>query len=464
MSLVSALFELALLLQLLQGSFQEAPIENVTVVEGENLDLRCAVAGDIGSAVEWKNPRGFVIFFRNTQRGIRDPRYTLVHHSAADFSVRLSNVTVRDEGVYTCLHYMVPTGRKQVNVNVLAAPSRPLLEATRVRVHDQEEKMVLRCSTWGAKPSPQITWLLDNGMELFGDTKHQLEEKKWNSTSTLTVHTYTQKSGVTCVIRHRALRGGNLTANLHLGHNEPTTDFTPTTLAVSTITPENLPHYKGPGKALNITVGSPGTQTPHTSAAAATLNSNATNGSEKILNATEENLSIPTLSPTGGATILNSYATKAGSDKISNVTEGNSSTQTPYPGSDTATLNSQSTIGTNLTHEGIVKRASLLLPILVTVLLSALFIIVLLFVVKLWKAHREWKKETEVSDQTLESNKSRPNEDNHGQEKNRNVIPWKISKKYVIGGSCTRTTKNSEGSQDSSVFEKHLPSVKETDL
>lgn len=54
--------------------------------------------------------------------GIRDPRYTLVHHSAADFSVRLSNVTVRDEGVYTCLHYMVPTGRKQVNVNVLGEP------------------------------------------------------------------------------------------------------------------------------------------------------------------------------------------------------------------------------------------------------------------------------------------------------------------------------------------------------
>ncbi|XP_033028435.1 cytotoxic and regulatory T-cell molecule [Lacerta agilis] len=462
MPLVPALFELALLLQLLQGSFQEAPIENVTVVEGGKLDLRCPVAGDIGSAVEWKNPCGFVIFFRNTQRGIRDPRYTLVQHSAAEFSVRLSNVMVHDEGVYTCLRYTTPTRRKQVIVNVLAAPSRPLLEASRVRVHNPEEKMVLRCSTWGAKPPPQITWLLDNGMELFGDAKHQLEGKKWNSTSTLTVHTYTQKSAVTCVIRHKALGGGNLTANLHLGHNEPTTDFTPTTLPVSTITPENLPHYKGPGKALNITEGSPGTQTPHTSAAAATLNSNATNGSEKILNVTEENLSIPTLSPTGGAATLNSYPTK-GSDTIFNVTEGNSSTQTPYPGSDTATMNSQGTIATNLTHEGIVKRASLLLPILVTVLLSALFIVVLLFVVKLWKAHREWKKENEVSDQTLESNKSRPNEDNH-LEKNRNVIPWKISKKYVIGGSCTRTTKNSEGSQDSSVFEKHSPSVKETDL
>lgn len=49
--------------------------------------------------------------------------------------------------------------------------------------------------------------------------------------------------------------------------------------------------------------------------------------------------------------------------------------------------------GTNRTYEGFTKRSSsVLLPILVAALLSALFLIVLLFAVKLWKAHVVWKR------------------------------------------------------------------------
>lgn len=46
-----------------------------------------------------------------------------------------------------------------------------------------------------------------------------------------------------------------------------------------------------------------------------------------------------------------------------------------------------------MTYRGFVEgQANFLFPGLVSMLLLALFIVVLLFVVKLWKAHRDWKK------------------------------------------------------------------------
>ncbi|NXV55576.1 CRTAM protein, partial [Molothrus ater] len=67
---------------------------------------------------------------------------------------------------------------------------------------------------------------------------------------------------------------------------------------------------------------------------------------------------------------------------------------------------------------GVPAEKNLLLPILVAALILVLLIIVLLFMVKLKKAHGVWKRENDVSEQTLESYKSRSNEDSPGHEKN----------------------------------------------
>ncbi|NXY61674.1 CRTAM protein, partial [Callaeas wilsoni] len=63
------------------------------------------------------------------------------------------------------------------------------------------------------------------------------------------------------------------------------------------------------------------------------------------------------------------------------------------------------------------KEKNVLLPVLVAALIFVLLIIVLLFMVKLKKAHGVWKRENDVSEQTLESYKSRSNEDSPGHEK-----------------------------------------------
>ncbi|NXT48422.1 CRTAM protein, partial [Pluvianellus socialis] len=265
----------------------------------------------------------FFIFFT----ALRDERYKLIHHSKDELSIKLSNVTVHDEGVYKCFYYGIPFKSKNKTVEVLAAPSNPVLEVSR----DTERSTTLSCYTRGCKPQPQITWLLDNGMELPGDTRHQLEAdgKKWTTTSTLRVLAYGPNSTASCIVRHRALREEKLMASFRF---------------------EDL----------------------HRTGTAGSFSS-----------------SYPLL--------------PLQSDQRTYLT-------THLPASFTEQ---------DLKSEGMKKKENnLLLPILVAALIFVLLIIVLLFIRKLKKAHGAWKRENDVSEQTLESYKSKSNEDSLGHEKN----------------------------------------------
>ncbi|KAF7241216.1 Cytotoxic and regulatory T-cell molecule, partial [Varanus komodoensis] len=374
----------------LAGAFEEYQAEHQTVLEGQNLDLHCAFAGDGQSALEWKNPSGFVLFF-NSWQGLKNQRYKLIHSSENSLSIRLSNIKKHENGVYTCLYYSLPVKRKLVNVTVLDAPIKSHLEASKISVPNENEKVVLKCSVWAPKPRPRITWLLDNGMEILGDAKHQQKGKNCNSTSTLIVYRYLPNSTISCVIRHKALGRRNVMTTLHFKNIKLAAESFSNPLGFSTTTTEKPHHYTGLKKTLNTTEASFSTQAPFSRSGEATLNSVVTRDLARTLNRTEENSSLPT----------------------------------PFPTSGRATLNSSTIHGTNLTHDGIfLRKPNILLPALVTVLLVVLIIFVILFIAKLWKAHRKWKKENEVSEQTLESNRPRPNEDNHKQKKNRNGKLW----------------------------------------
>ncbi|NWX13242.1 CRTAM protein, partial [Aegotheles bennettii] len=285
-------------------------------------------------ARQWLNPRGFAIFL-NTQRALRDRRYRLIQYSKDELSIQLSNVTVHDEGVYKCFHYGIPFRSQSKTVEVLAAPSNPVLEVSR----GTERSITLSCYTQGCKPQPQITWLLDNGIELPGDTKHKLEAdgKKWTTTSTLTVLAYGPNSAASCIVRHQALREEKLMATfqfedlLRTGSQQPT---------LSSAVPED----------------------PVVASSAPTP--------------TQQNLQP---------------------DVTSTCKFG---------------------LKQDLKSGGIKKKENnLLLPILVAGLIFVLLIIVLLFMRKLKKAHGVWKRENDVSEQTLESYKSKSNEDSPGHEK-----------------------------------------------
>ncbi|NWV69217.1 CRTAM protein, partial [Malurus elegans] len=289
-------------------------------------------------ALQWLNPRGFTIFL-NDQRVLRDPRYTLLRYSEEELSIRLSNVTVHDEGVYSCFHYGRHFKNRSQKVEILAAPSLPVLEASR----DAGRGIRLSCHTQGCKPQPRISWLLDNGIELPGDTRHQLgaDGKKWSSSSTLRVLRFNPKATASCTVQHPALREHSLVASFHFQDLPSAEDGEVTSPS------------EDPGNP------SPSENPPDPSPSAAPENPAAQ---------TSLTPSVPEQNP-------------------------------QFKGA-------------------LKKEKNLLLPVLVAALILVLLIIVLLFVVKLKKAHGVWKRENDVSEQTLESYKSRSNEDSPGHEKN----------------------------------------------
>ncbi|KFQ55745.1 Cytotoxic and regulatory T-cell molecule, partial [Nestor notabilis] len=300
---------------------------------------------------QWLNPRGFAIFL-NTQRALRDQRYKLIHYSKDELSIQLSNITVHDEGVYKCFYYGIPFKNKNKTVKVLAAPSNPVMQVSR----DTERSITLSCYTQGCKPQARITWLLDNGMELPGDTKHKLEAdgKKWTTTSTLTVLAYGPNSTASCIVHHQALGKEKLMASFQFDDLVRTASI----------------QWQSVSSDICLVFGEVplGSKQP------------------TIPSAVPEDLLVPSSASTPTQKTLQPDVTSTYKD---------------------------------VKFEGMGKKEkNLLLPILVAALIFVLLLIVLLFMRKLKKAHGEWKRENDVSDQTLESYRSKSNEDSPGHEKN----------------------------------------------
>ncbi|XP_035572518.1 cytotoxic and regulatory T-cell molecule [Canis lupus baileyi] len=197
----------------LQEAFLTNHTETVTVEEGQTLTLNCVVSPEKTISLQWLAPSGFTIFL-NEHPALQNSKYQLLHHSTNQLSISVLNVSQRDEGVYKCLHYSNSVRTKEVKVMVLATPSMPTLEASVIRTQNGKEHVTLRCSTVRSKPPPQITWILGNDIELYGETHHEFEMdgKKCNSSSLLRVHTYGKNSTVNCIIRHKGLQGRKLVA------------------------------------------------------------------------------------------------------------------------------------------------------------------------------------------------------------------------------------------------------------
>ncbi|XP_028689927.2 cytotoxic and regulatory T-cell molecule isoform X1 [Macaca mulatta] len=362
--------------------------ETITVEEGQTLTLKCVTSLRKSSSLQWLTPSGFTIFL-NEYPAFKNSRYQLLHHSANQLSISVSNITLQDEGVYKCLHYSDSVSTKEVKVIVLATPFKPILEASVIRKQNGEEHVVLMCSAMRSKPPPQITWLLGNGVEVSGGTHHEFETdgKKCNTTSTLIIHTYGKNSTVDCIIRHRGLQGRKLVAPFRF--EDLVTD------------------------------------------------------EETASDALERN-SVSSQDPQQPTSTVS-------------VMEDSSTLEIDKEEKEQTTQDPDLTTKANPQYLGLArKKSGILLLTLVSFLIFILFIIVQLFIMKLRKAHVIWKKENEVSEHTLESYRSRSNnEETSSQEKNGQSSHPVRCMNYITKLYSEAKTKRKENVQHSKLNEKH---------
>ncbi|XP_037694917.1 cytotoxic and regulatory T-cell molecule [Choloepus didactylus] len=364
-----------------QDAFLTSPAGSIAVEEGRTLTLNCATSQEETPSLQWLAPSGFTIFF-NEHPALKNTKYQLLHHSPSRLSISVLNITLQDEGVYKCLHYSNSVRTKEVKVTVLAIPSKPTLEASVIRTQDEEEHVVLKCFTMRSKPPPQITWLLGNGVEIYGKTHHEFEAdgKKCNTTSTLRFHTYGKNSTADCIIRHKGLQGGKLIAPFRF--EDLVTDQETASDALEK--------------------SSPSSQNPQLPNSTVTIMENSS--VTEIEKEEEQTVQDPDL-----------------------IAEAN-----PEP-------------------MGLTRRKSgILLLILVSFLIFILFVIVQLFIMKLRKAHVIWKKENEISEHTLESYRSRSNnEETSSQEKNCQTSHPKSCMNYITRLYMEAKTKRKGNAQNS---------------
>ncbi|TSK16161.1 Heat shock cognate 71 kDa protein [Bagarius yarrelli] len=215
----------------LTGLTQCRALKQISVVQGTTLTLTCRLGKSIKSdKLEWRNPEGFILFF-NKKKGLKDKRTELVSLTDSKFSVRMTNIQFKDEGVYKCIHYNhLTSSEKKYKVIVIGAP--------KVEKYEQDGKTMLKCSASANEHPPKLSWLLDNGLEIEAYPYYEFKNKdnKYTAVSQLSVKIPEKRVSVKCLVRHSALYGSKLETFIHLGNQNQDASTLSTTVGSTATT------------------------------------------------------------------------------------------------------------------------------------------------------------------------------------------------------------------------------------
>ncbi|XP_038150346.1 LOW QUALITY PROTEIN: cell adhesion molecule 2-like [Cyprinodon tularosa] len=225
-SLCSSVFKVAGTKSKAKGSQGQFPItQNVTVVEGGTANMTCRVDYNDNTSLQWSNPAQQTLFFGD-KKALRDHRIELVRATSQELTIRINDVSLSDEGQYTCSLFTMPVKTTKAFLTVLGVPSRPEITGFTKPAMEGDE-ITLTCTTSGSKPAANIRWFR-NDKEVQGTTEVNATGKSFTVRSSLLFQVDKRDDGVayTCSVEHVSLYKPYMTTEVLEVHYAPQLEIT----------------------------------------------------------------------------------------------------------------------------------------------------------------------------------------------------------------------------------------------
>ncbi|CAL8248260.1 unnamed protein product [Lota lota] len=127
--------------------------DNITVLEGESVILRCKIDEEVTHKA-WLNRSN--ILFTGRDKWSLDKRVSLINSNTSHFSIQIDQVHVADEGPYTCSFQANNKPRSAHVYLIVQVPARIVNVSHDVSVNEGDN-VNLFCLAVG-RPEPTVTW------------------------------------------------------------------------------------------------------------------------------------------------------------------------------------------------------------------------------------------------------------------------------------------------------------------
>ncbi|XP_059400327.1 cell adhesion molecule 2a isoform X2 [Carassius carassius] len=189
----------------ISGTQGQVPIiQNMTVTEGGIANLTCRVEHNDNTSLQWSNPAQQTLFFGD-KKALRDNRIELVRATSQELTISISEVTLADEGMYTCSLFTMPVKTAKAFLTVLGVPKKPEINGLTKPVLEGDQ-ITLTCVTSGSKPAADVRWF-KNEKEIKGAKEVNASGKTFTVKSSLQFLVNRHDDGVayTCRVDHVSL-------------------------------------------------------------------------------------------------------------------------------------------------------------------------------------------------------------------------------------------------------------------
>ncbi|XP_077179615.1 cell adhesion molecule 3 isoform X2 [Paroedura picta] len=181
--------------------------QDETVVAGSKVILRCQVEDHDESSLQWSNPAQQTLYF-GEKRALRDNRIQLEKSTPNELTISIDNVSLADEGEYTCSIFTMPVRTAKAIVTVLGIPRKPQISGYKEPLKEGQTAK-LTCVSSGSKPAAQLQWQ-KGGKVMLGKNPEVAEDSN-GKTFTVTSHVEFDVTrddngvDVACTVHHASL-------------------------------------------------------------------------------------------------------------------------------------------------------------------------------------------------------------------------------------------------------------------